>query len=228
MAACTLIILALSFDSGAYWEKRYATGGNSGAGSYGVHAEYKARFLNDFVAAHGVRSVAEFGFGDGNQLKLAKYPKYTGFDVSATAVRRARKLLEPDKTKSFFVVNNFTFSQPIVDLSLSLDVVYHLTEDGVFDLYMRRLFSSATRHVIIYASNEETPYEQGHVRHRHFSAWVDQHMSQHGWKYNGTEANPHGCSLRKQASCKFGGTSVTFAQFHSFVKERRGRKAMQP
>ena len=215
----------LAFDSGQFWEGRYAKGGNSGSGSYGIHAAYKARFLNDFVVAHGARSVAEFGFGDGNQLKLARYPKYTGFDVSPTAVQRARKVFNHDKTKSFFLVNDFSFSSPIVDLSVSLDVIYHLIEDSVFDLYMRRLFYSAARYVIIYASNEEFPYNGGHVRHRHFSAWIDQHMSQYGWKYNGTEANPHGCSLRKQAKCKLGGVNVTFAQFHTFVKKRRGHKA---
>ena len=30
-----------------YWEKRYIAGGNSGAGSYGKLAEFKAEVLND-------------------------------------------------------------------------------------------------------------------------------------------------------------------------------------
>ena len=40
------------FSSADYWEDRYHTKGNSGAGSYGVLAAYKAGFLNAFVAAH--------------------------------------------------------------------------------------------------------------------------------------------------------------------------------
>ena len=55
------------FSSSRFWEKRYARGGNSGAGSYGKLAMYKKAFINKFVAAHGVETVAEFGCGDGNQ-----------------------------------------------------------------------------------------------------------------------------------------------------------------
>ena len=74
--------------SAAYWESRYAKGGSSGVGSYGRFAEFKAEVLNRFVATHSVQSVIEFGCGDGNQLALASYPWYLGYDVSATAVAR--------------------------------------------------------------------------------------------------------------------------------------------
>ena len=69
-----------------YWERRYARGGDSGAGSYGRLAIFKAEFVNSFVRDHGIRSVIEFGCGDGNQLSLAEYPSYFGLDVSRSAV----------------------------------------------------------------------------------------------------------------------------------------------
>src|ERR1041385_8036217 len=72
--------------SAQYWEARYREGGNSGDGSYGRLASFKAQVLNDFVARNQIRSVVEFGCGDGNQLSLAQYPKYLGLDVSPTAV----------------------------------------------------------------------------------------------------------------------------------------------
>ncbi|MGZ4333195.1 MAG: hypothetical protein ACXVRJ_02835, partial [Gaiellaceae bacterium] len=74
-------------DSASYWERRYRSGGDSGQGSYGPHADHKAAFLNGFVADRGIGSVIEFGCGDGNQLSLARYPTYLGLDVSQTAVR---------------------------------------------------------------------------------------------------------------------------------------------
>jgi hypothetical protein len=40
------------------------------------------------------------------------------------------------------------------DLELSLDVIYHLVEDEVFDAYMRSLFAHAGRFVVIYSSNK--------------------------------------------------------------------------
>lgn len=32
-----------------YWNGRYETGGNSGAGSYGVESEVKASFINNLI-----------------------------------------------------------------------------------------------------------------------------------------------------------------------------------
>ena len=43
--------------SAAYWEERYRRGGNSGAGSYGKLAEFKAEVINDFVASTFTASV---------------------------------------------------------------------------------------------------------------------------------------------------------------------------
>src|ERR1035438_7415845 len=81
------IIKQQSFPGSAeYWERRYSNGGNSGVGSYSVFAELKADVLNRFVSTHHVRTVIEFGCGDGNQLSLAEYPSYLGFDVSNTVI----------------------------------------------------------------------------------------------------------------------------------------------
>jgi hypothetical protein len=60
--------------SADYWERRYAEGGDSGHGSYGRFAEFKAEVLNRFVAEQRIESIVEFGCGDGNQLTLASYP----------------------------------------------------------------------------------------------------------------------------------------------------------
>nr|BFF27640.1 hypothetical protein GCM10025732_56050 [Glycomyces mayteni] len=60
--------------SAAYWEKRYADGGNSGGGSRGTNAEFKAEVLNKFTAEHGIESVIEFGCGDGEQLSSPSTP----------------------------------------------------------------------------------------------------------------------------------------------------------
>jgi hypothetical protein len=117
--------------------------------------------------------VVEYGCGDGAQLKLAKYPLYTGIDVSVTAVERCRRLFSGDPSKKFLNSDART-SKITADLALSLDVVYHLVEDPVFDTYMRRLFDSAASFVIIYSSNVEEAWSGSHVRHRQFTRWIDQ------------------------------------------------------
>jgi hypothetical protein len=58
-------------------------------------------------------------------------------------------------------------------LVLSLDVIFHLIEDEVFHEYMRRLFVSAERYVIVYSSNYEGGWSAPHVKHRRFTDWVD-------------------------------------------------------
>ena len=138
--------------SSDYWERRYVKGGNSGVGSYGRLAHFKAEFLNDFVEQHRIKSVIEYGCGDGSQLKLAHYPSYTGIDVSPRAVEICRALFATDRSKRFFHTD--AVKTPMVtDLALSLDVVYHLVEDSAFESYMHTLFDSAQRFVIIYSSN---------------------------------------------------------------------------
>jgi len=157
-------------SSGAYWDERYRRGGNSGAGSYGRLAEFKAEVLNAFVARHGIASVIEFGSGDGNQLTLASYPSYVGVDVSETAVRACKELFARDPAKSFVTLAGYDGQR--AELSLSLDVIYHLVEDAAYEAYMVTLFDASERFVIVYASNKEEQANGRHVRHRKFTDWV--------------------------------------------------------
>lgn len=162
---------AENFSSANYWEERYAKAGNSGAGSYGRLARFKAEVLNEFVATHKVRSVIEFGHGDGNQLVLAKYPQYLGFDVSETAVTICENKFSEDKTKEFRLMNDYRGEK--AEVTLSLDVIYHLIEDGVFESYMKTLFAASTKYVIVYASNKTNEQWVKHVKHRKFTDWVE-------------------------------------------------------
>jgi SAM-dependent methyltransferase len=158
--------------SSCYWEQRYVAGGNSGAGSYGRLAQFKADTLNAFVARAGIRSVIEFGCGDGAQLELAAYPFYVGVDVSLTVLELCSRRFTSDPTKRFYLRSKIPTDLGRFDLSLSLDVIYHLVEDDVFDSYMRSLFERADRFVVIYSSNKSQVTESPHVRHREFTSWI--------------------------------------------------------
>lgn len=167
-----------SFTSSAnYWEQRYRQGGNSGAGSYNRLAEFKAEVLNKFVADHGVGSVIEFGSGDGAQLDLAQYPNYVGVDVSHTAVDATRRKFMGNPTVRFLHTSEVSKAGR-AELALSLDVIYHLVEDSVFETYMAQLFDASNRFVIVYSSNEEKPWPAPHVRHREFTEWVERNRSE--------------------------------------------------
>ncbi len=159
-----------------YWEQRYALGGNSGAGSYGNLAKFKAQVLNEFVENHKIQSVIEFGCGDGHQLSLTRFPSYFGVDISETALAQCRSLYRDDPTKRFGARPPRSEK---FDLALSLDVIFHLIEDNVFDAYMHDLFRYSRRFVMIYASNiDNSAFElrygpsAPHVRHRNFVEWI--------------------------------------------------------
>ena len=163
------------FYSADYWHARYTRGGNSGSGSYGGVASFKAQILNEFVLKHNIVSVIEFGCGDGNQLSLARYPKYLGFDVSPKAIEWCQNLFAHDASKRFRVYDRRCANTERGELTLSLDVIYHLVEDDIFERHMDDLFGTATRFVIIYSDNEEAPRDTLHIRHRRFSDWIEKH-----------------------------------------------------
>ena len=165
-------------SSKKYWEQRYRRNGNSGAGSYGGLANYKAAFLNRFVKDQHVKSIIELGCGDGNQLNLFEFTFYTGLDISKTAIDKCRTLFKGDASKDFYTMDD---SERIVkaELAISLDVLYHLVEDIYYEKYLFQLFSLAKHFVIIYAWDVEG-LQQMHVRHRKFSAWIQKNIK--GWQ----------------------------------------------
>lgn len=177
--------------SGDYWERRYARGGSSGAGSVGRLAEFKADVLNDFVARNRVTSVVEFGCGDGDQLALCSYPEYTGVDVSRVVLDACRLRFADDEKKQFFHLSETESFRGPYDLALSLDVLYHLIEDDIFEDYMQRLFGAASQHVIIYSSNSADAGGQTapHVRHRNFTGWIEKNAGD--WQLERKLDNPY-------------------------------------
>ena len=197
-------------NSTDYWIKRYEVGGNSGAGSYGNLAEYKAEFLNDFVKKTCVSSVIEFGCGDGNNLGLFEFPNYLGLDISDLVIKNNRMKFKHDLNLAFLVSDaqhKFTFK---ADLTLSLDVIYHLIEDTVFESYMSALFDSSNQFVIIYSSNEDYAHPAQHVRHRKFDKWIEKNRP----NYDLYEEirNPHKAELTGSDSDR------SFADFYVFKR----------
>lgn len=172
--------------SATYWDRRYAFGGDSGAGSYNALADFKAKAINEFVQNNHINNVVELGCGDGNQLSMMNYPSYLGIDVSESAVQICEKKFIIDSTKRFSTLDRR--GEEIFDLSLSLDVIFHLVEDSVFHDHMDLLLSISNKWAIIYSSNltqaeflrQYGCLEALHVRHRRFTDWISTHRPD--WK----------------------------------------------
>ena len=183
--------------SGEYWAHRYATNGTSGTGSYGAEADWKAEVVNAWVVEHAMTSVVDWGCGDGNQLSLAHYPRYLGLDRSVTAVKQCMARFAGDDTKSFLAYEPDTTADPAgwlsADLALSMEVIFHLVEDDIRDDYLRRLFASAQRFVVICAADRDDLPRAPHEHHRPFSPWVAEHAPQ--WQLLARVAPPEGIAL---------------------------------
>lgn len=160
-------------------------GGNSGAGSYNRLAQFKADTINEFLNEHkDIHTCIEWGCGDGNQLSLINYLEYIGIDVSSTIIEKNKIKFSEDKTKKFYESNEFLESHKNeqYDMALSLDVIYHLVEDEVFETYMTNLFASSKKYVCIYSYNFERPYDSTveHVKDRVFTNWIEKNKPE--WK----------------------------------------------
>lgn len=192
--------------SAAYWRERYAAGANSGPGSYGKFAVFKAKVLNALFAEQAIGSAIEFGSGDGNQLALLAVPEYLGVDISPEAIALCRERFAGVPGRRFVLADRYDGER--AECSLSLDVIYHLVEDTAFEAYMRQLFAAATRLVVVYSSDREGSAADGdHVRHRRFTEWVRLHEP--GWRLWRHVANEH--------PYKGDYRTGSFADFYCFV-----------
>jgi len=178
-------------SSPSYWEERYRQGGNSGVGSYGQLARFKAQTINRFVAEQKIGSVVEFGCGDGAQLALAEYPHYTGFDVSPRVVSLCRRKFAGDPNKQFHDLSGIECDTVKADMAMSLDVIYHLVEDSIYDLYMERLAKAGERFLCIYSSNASLPGHVPHIRHRCFTDWIEANAPEWTLIQKVRNAHPH-------------------------------------
>jgi hypothetical protein len=155
-----------AFASSEYWDSRYRAGGTAGMGSVGRLARFKAAMINRFIADNAITSVIDLGCGDASQLALLECPAdYVGVDVSPAALAccaarfPGRRFIQPEKLRTISPA----------DLTMALDVIYHLIEDSVFAATLSTLFAWATRFVVIYASNLDAASPSHHVRHRRFT-----------------------------------------------------------
>lgn len=207
------------FDVTSYWDSRYTSNRDSGAGSYGRLARFKAQFLNRFVQEWEIGSVVEFGCGDGAQLSLAKYPKYVGLDISQAVVEKCRRRFEGDHSKRFEHYNPECFD-PVTcqaELALSLDVIYHLSNDRIYRQYLEHLFESAVRYVIVYSNSDQSELpgvneSAAYIRFRDFLSDVERWFP--GWSLVSAAANrfPYSVLNSEQTS---------FADFYVFQKREQ-------
>ena len=94
------------------------------------------------------------------------------FLVNTAAINYCKKTYFNNKNLSFELIKNY--SGETSKLTLSLDVIFHLIEEDVFNNYMKLLFNASEQFVLIYSSNTNTQIDEGvkHFKNRNFTDWV--------------------------------------------------------
>jgi len=59
-------------------------------------------------------------------------------------------------------------------LTMSIDVIFHLVEDDVFENYMKTLCGASSDLVLIYSSNDNKESGVSHIKHRKYTDWINQ------------------------------------------------------
>lgn len=163
----------IEYTPAGYWERRYRDGRTSGAGSEGDEGAYKAAYLSQFIADHDVKTVVDWGCGDGQVLELVDLhdAQYIGVDISPLMIARLRNdEAFPGPRYLFHTIESFsTGTRTQLELALSFDVLFHFPDDRDYGEYLLRLFQSAEKYVMIYATNYAGGRTARHVYRREFT-----------------------------------------------------------
>ena len=155
-----------------YWETRYKRGSNSGGGSYGESAKLKGDYVTNIINIYGIKTINDHGHGDCNQLKyITGYEKYTGYDISETIRKKCIELYSD--VNNIFIDSIDKFEE--CDLSLSLDVLYHIVDYNDFVNYIHNLFDK-TKYVIIYGMDIDMENDP-HVVSRQFTDYIENNIN---------------------------------------------------
>ena len=168
-----------------FWNELYARGKDSGPGSKGRLAEFKAEVINRIMDDEDVHTILDFGCGDGMMTELYNIDdrKYIGIDISTEAIKKCLSVEHGDDV--FMTYDEWIYVSPpgLFDCVLSVDVLFHIIEDDLFHDYMTMLFDASSNVVVIYAyDSNEKPHPDSikqpkHMKYRKFTNWIDSNIS---------------------------------------------------
>lgn len=192
-----------SFDIAGYWNRRYSEGRDSGEGSRGENAIRKAEYVNQVIARNGVQSVIDWGCGDGQVLQhITTYVRYVGVDIARSVLNK----VSAQHPERFFILDEEDSEATFwlqADMSLSMDVMFHLVNDNDYVDYLNKLFNSARKLVLIYSTNYDGGRTSRHVLRREFTPDVREMFPHwdlaHVTEFHNDPGHPHFFTYRRKA-----------------------------
>lgn len=146
-----------------YWDDRWVNGPEC-PGSVGDQAMSKAAWLNSVIYDLDVRSLVDWGCGDGSQAALVNVGMYVGVEVAPSAWEAASVALATRDNCCIVLAPPGQSITIRADMAVSMDVVFHLTADHEYEEWLARVFGSATKFVAVHGTDYES-VPNGHMRH---------------------------------------------------------------
>lgn len=204
--------MAICMNDKLYWNKRYASGGNSGSGSRGQLAMYKADVINDLIIKHKIHTLLDLGCGDGYQGDMYKVHRYLGYDISEAAIDlcKARYF---DRVNASFEVYHPNMPLPIADMAISMDVLFHITDKKRLETYLNDLFGHATKVVVIYAYDYDSVMEDRFSSHYRPIKFTPTIKSQHP-EWTLAQSIDNKFNVRN-----YGTVNGSYSDFYIYVKD---------
>jgi hypothetical protein len=131
-------------ESAEYWNNRYASGGDSGYGSYDEQLEKKLNWITPLE----YKTITEVGCGDFNfgLHLLARHPsRYLGLDISDVIIKKNQEKYDGIP---FALMRH---EVPTGELILCVDVLFHILDDKDYARTLIMLKNAWTKYLVITA-----------------------------------------------------------------------------
>lgn len=160
----------MHFDDGPeekWWNSWYGSGHSSGPGSEGKLLEYKVNYLNKLFKEHNIKTVLDFGCGDGVVASKLNCQFYLGVDISDQAIKLCKARINRQgfsfERRHFFdhtpmvIKNKFASS---LDCCMCIDVLYHISDVRVLNKTLETLFTLRARIIVLYTFLEYAEFSE--------------------------------------------------------------------
>ena len=143
----------MTYTEKKYWNTRYRTQGNSGVGSYGEEVKWKVNLVTQYAQDLNIKTLLDIGCGDfnfgRNLINRHQFVNYEAIDIADHIITRHQQTKLAEQI-NFKVCDFSNLPSPQLthlksEMSICMDVVFHLSNQRNHDNLLHNFLSSFTK-----------------------------------------------------------------------------------